>query len=107
MRLWSTSRLNKPYHVRWRAAHSQYIVNSWGCHEIEESDCIRLGSYRDEFGDTKLERLLDSDWSSNFGIYGYSNSRNDGFWAKDREENYAKNFNFVTVDSMEVIIIFL
>ena len=39
--------------------------------------------------------VVDCDWSSNFGIYGYSNSQNDGYWGGNREEAYARNFNFV------------
>ena len=50
----------------------------------------------DQYGDTRWERLIDTDWSSNFGIYGYSNSQNDGYWGGSREENYAKNFSYVT-----------
>ena len=102
MRLWSTSRLDKPYHVGWRGAHAKFIVNSWGVKEYCESNGKqRLGSYKDQYGDTKWERMVDCDWSSNFGIYGYSNSQNDGYWAETREEFYAKNFNFVS-DKLEI-----
>ena len=103
MRLWSTSRLDKPYHVGWRGAHAKFIVNSWGVKEYCDSDGKqRLWSYKDQYGDTKWERLVDCDWSSNFGIYGYSNSQNDGYWAETREEFYAKNFNFVS-DNLKIM----
>ena len=88
--------LNKPYHIPWRAAHSRYIVNSWGCREYEDARGWRLGSYEDVYGDTKYERLADVDWSSNYGLYGYSNSQNDGYWAQSRAQFYEQNYTFVT-----------
>ena len=53
-----------------------------------------FGSYRDEYGCTKWDRLIDSDWSSKFGIYGYKQSK-DGFWARDRKDHYEENFRQV------------
>ena len=101
LRLWKTSLLNKPYHVGWRCAHSQHIVKSWGVKTWEDDGGTRLGSWTDEHGDTKWERLNDGDWSSNFGIYGYCNSQNDGVWCETREEAYAKNFQYVSQNLRE------
>ena len=95
VRQWTTTVLNKRYHIPWRAAHSLYIVNSWGVREWEDARGTRLGSYQDAFGDTRWERLVDVDWSSNYGLYGYSNSQNDGYWAETRAQFYTENYKYV------------
>ena len=94
VRRWKTSQLNKPYHIAWRGAHARYIVNSWGC-KVKENG--QLGSFPDSSGLTKWERLVDVDWSSKYGLFGYTNSANDGYWAEDRAQFYAENFRFVCI----------
>lgn len=88
VRRWKTCRLDKPYHIPWRAAHSKFIVKSWGCTEHEDGT---LGSYPDQHGCTKWERMIDVDWSSNFGLYGYTGPK-DGYWAEDRQQFYYENY---------------
>ena len=44
---------------------------------------------------------IDVDWSSNYGLFGYTNSHNDGYWAESRAQFYAENFTFVPPHSIQ------
>ena len=61
----------------------------------KENDDGSLGNFPDQYGDTRPERLQDADWSSNFGLFGYTNPKNNGYWDEHRKEFEEKNFLFV------------
>jgi len=92
MNRWKTCDLDRPYHVPWRGGHAKWFVKSFGYQEKPDGS---LGNYPDAFGDTKVERLLDVDWSSNFGLFGYTNPKNNGYWDESRKEFEDKNFLYV------------
>ena len=67
-------------------------MKSFGYKQNEDGS---LGNYPDQYGETKAERLVDCDWSANYGLFGYCNPKNNGYWAETRKEFEEKNFDYV------------